>query len=145
MSFSSIRTITIVALLFVFIGAQFALGNPQQTMRLTASTDNVQDTIIARSGVFDPSDSYMTWADTCHCENTYSGYYVYFEYRGTSVTHNYYTYNLNPGTNYTAGAGPVWVGPSNSHELVMRKSNIGGGGCLSGLIMRVYYNAGGAD
>jgi hypothetical protein len=145
MSFSPKRAFLSIALIVFAFSAQFAFGNPMQTMRLYAADDNVQDTIIARSGVFDPSDSYMTWADTCHCENTNSGYYVYFEYRGTTVTHNYYTYNLTPGLTYTAGNGPVWVGPSNSHELVMRKSNFGGGGCLSGLKMRVYYYAGGSD
>jgi hypothetical protein len=145
MSSSSIRAFAIIALLIFAFSAQFAFGNPMQTMRLFAADDNVQDTIIARSGVFDPSDSYMTWADTIYCDNTYSYYTVYLEYRGTNISHSYQTSNLTPGSTYTAGDGPVWVGPSNSHELVMRKSSIGNKNDLRNLRMRVYYYAGGAD
>lgn len=145
MSFKINLAVAILALFIVALGAQFAFGNPYTTMRLYTANDNVQDTIIARSGVFDPMDSYMTWADTFTCDNVYAGYTVYFEYRGTSISHNFYTYDLSPGRTYTAGNGPVWVGPSNSHELVMRKSNMGGRNCLRNLIMRVYYYAGNPD
>ncbi len=145
MSSNSIRTFKIIALLIFVFSAQFVLANPVQTMRLYAADDNVQDTIIARSGVFDPTDSYMTWADTIYCDNTYSYYTVYLEYRGTSISHSYQMSSLTPGLTYTAGGGPTWVGPSTSHELVMRKDSIGNKNDLRNLRMRVYYNAGGAD
>ena len=145
MSSSTTRASMIFGLLLLAFSSQLALGNPVQTMRLYAADDNVQDTIIARSGVFDPSDSYMTWADTIYCDNTYSYYTVYLEYRGTNISHSYQMSSLTPSLTYTAGGGPTWVGPSNSHELVMRKDSIGNRNDLRNLRMRVYYNSGGGQ
>ncbi len=139
MFFRLCGAIAVIALLILGFGAQIVFGNPVDSKRLYAANDNVQDTIVARSGSYDPCCNYMDWADTVHCNNTYSYYREYYEYRGTSVSHYYNTAELNPNATYTDGGQGVYVGPSSSNELVIRKDSIPARGCLGPIIMRAYY------
>jgi hypothetical protein len=141
-SFAALIAIGLIFILPVFIAPVFGICVAQKNC--SVSSDSGQDTILNRSGTYDPCDSWLTWTESFYRTNQIGGMYLNIRYAGTSLPrHSYYSYDLTRNQTHTF-YNTEYVGASTSHEIIISKSSLSSG-FFTTISATAVYSAGGGQ
>jgi hypothetical protein len=132
--------ITILMLAVFVLPHATSFGQAVSIKELTVNNDDVYQTILGRTGEYNPCCQWMTWLDKFSRTNydPETPYHLEFQYTGVGLHHYYYSANYEHGHNYSF-TGTLQISLDPNHEIIISKSSQMEHGAWSGMYAKAVY------